>query len=163
MVRMTLKHFTDRYCSDVMEAWATAGTFLHDGNRYCVTHCCDGDLKIAPVEIIPETVEPSVVNDVCRGGEDNTTVITASHDLDPIKRGSNYIAIVWHTNTPEGQANLNLYKNAERIKREHEEMYQWMKEHTRPQNIPTYCTKSERDAAEIIAEIEKHRDCKDGC
>ncbi len=163
MVRMTLKHFTDRYCSDVMEAWATAGTFLHDGNRYCVTHCCDGDLKIAPVEIIPETVEPSVVNDVCRGGEDNTTVITASHDLDPIKRGSNYIAIVWHTNTPEGQANLNLYKNAERIKREHEEMYQWIKtnQELHPTTGKIYIQQIRRD--EIIAEIEKHRGCKDGC
>ncbi len=72
---------------------------------------------IEQVEIIPDTVEPSVVHrcDVTRTWVD----IYADHNIDPkhIEHDGGRIVTVWHGETEEGKANARLYKNAEKLLR----------------------------------------------
>ncbi len=118
---------------------------------------------IEQVEIIPEPepVEPSVVGYVIVY-EDGIHVREQATLL--CDKGSHSIAIVCDTNTPKGQANLDLYKNAERVKREHEEMYRWMKRHAELYpGVGNPTTDGIAGRGEILADIENHRGCKDGC
>ncbi len=106
---------------------------------------------VSQVEIIPETVEPSVVGHV-QSGDCNSSLYEESGER---------IAMVSATDTPQGKKNPKVIENSVK-------MYRWMKEHQRhnPIAICASCSGAESRAIkrdEIIADIDGKECCKDGC